>query len=504
MDNCGIFTRVGELDLHRQITQDFFKVLHKNSLFLKPSKCLFEVTEIDFLGLCLTQGGITITPDKLSAIQDWPRNPRNLKELQKVLGVLGYQHPFILNFAAIVRLLTALLKKDNPFIWTPECVKALDTLIKVVTSSPVLVALDQDRQFELEVDASQYALGAILWQRDPAMPQKLRAISYYSKTLAPAEMNYKIHNRELLAVIRALHHWSHLLHTTPLDQPVIIWTDHKNLTYWSEPQKVGPHAATWQVELQQYNFELRHKPGESNKADALSPDYDTGNPANKHLIVLPCDRFVGMPPEICETMQPHPRLDCAVCDLDNILGPESDLQVNVAGLGEEDDTVIEDNLDNRVKIAQDAHYDTLITWMAPHTLTLGTDNYLYKNQALVVVEDSSLRRGVTHLFHDSLTTGHPGISKTIDLVEQHYWWPHMRDFITAYIKGCATCQMNKVNMHLTKPPLFLITLTSDLPFQTIAVDFITKLPHHKAMIPSSLSLTTMSPKLASLSPARNP
>ena len=213
------------------------------------------------------------------------------------------------------------------------------------------------------MDASQYALGAILWQRDPAMPQKLCAIGYYSKTLAPAEMNYKIHDRELLAVIRALRHWSHLLRATPLDQPVIIWTDHKNLTYWSEPQKVGPRAATWQVELQQYNFELRHKPGESNKADALSrrPDYDTGNPANEHLIVLPHDHFVGMPPEICETMQPHPRLDCAICDLDDILTIESDLQVNVAGLGEEDDTVAENNLDNRVKIAQDAHYDVLIT-----------------------------------------------------------------------------------------------------------------------------------------------
>jgi hypothetical protein len=122
------------------------------------------------------------------------------------LGVLGYQHPFIPNFATIARPLTALLKKDNPFTWTPECTKALNTLIKVVTSSPVLVAPDQDRQFELEVDASQYALGAILWQRDPAMPQKLCAIGYYSKTLAPAEMNYKIHDRELLAVIRTLRH----------------------------------------------------------------------------------------------------------------------------------------------------------------------------------------------------------------------------------------------------------------------------------------------------------
>ncbi len=91
MDDCGIFTRVGKLELHRQITHDFFDILRQNSLALKPLKCSFEVTEIDFLGLQLTQNGITIAPDKLLAIADWPCTPKNLKELQKVLSVLGYQ-----------------------------------------------------------------------------------------------------------------------------------------------------------------------------------------------------------------------------------------------------------------------------------------------------------------------------------------------------------------------------------------------------------------------------
>jgi hypothetical protein len=144
MDDCGIFTHEGELDLHRRITRDFFAILRKNSLFLKPSKCLFEVTEIDFLGLRLTPAGITIAPDKLSAIADWPQIPCNLKDLRKVLGVLGYQCPFIPGFASIARPMMALLKKGADFIWTEECSRALDTLIKVVCLSPVLVAPDQD------------------------------------------------------------------------------------------------------------------------------------------------------------------------------------------------------------------------------------------------------------------------------------------------------------------------------------------------------------------------
>ena len=143
----------------------------------------------------------------------------------------------------------SLLKKDTPFIWTKDCTRALDALIKVVCSSLVLVAPDQDHQFELEVDASQYTLGAILWQRDPAMPKKLHAVGYYSGTLSLAKMNYKIHDCELLVVIHTLCHWSHLLQGTPLDRPVKIWIDYKNLTYWSNPVKVGPCAATWQVKL---------------------------------------------------------------------------------------------------------------------------------------------------------------------------------------------------------------------------------------------------------------
>jgi RNase H-like domain found in reverse transcriptase len=180
------------------------------------------------------------------------------------------------------------------------------------------------------VDASQFALGAILWQRDPAMPRKLRAVGFYSKSLSPAEMNYSIHNQELLAVIRALRHWSHLLRGMPPDRPVLIWTDHKNLTYWAEPHKVGPWATLWQVELQQYNFLLLHKPGEQNKADALSrrPDYNTKNHQNDHAIILPWDRFHGLLP--------------------------SQLKIHVVALNTDPDT-----LDNQVRNAQKTHLNDL-------------------------------------------------------------------------------------------------------------------------------------------------
>jgi hypothetical protein len=173
MDDCSIATREGEGELHQQITREFFNILRENNLFLRPQKCLFEVEEMDFLGMQLNRDGITIDPGKIKGLMDWPRTLKNVKEVRKVLGVLGYQRPFISNFAHFARPLTSLLKKDTIFKWTPEHRASLDTLIDIVTSSPVIVAPDQDCQFELEVDASQFAIGAILWQRDPANTKKL-------------------------------------------------------------------------------------------------------------------------------------------------------------------------------------------------------------------------------------------------------------------------------------------------------------------------------------------
>ena len=119
----------------------------------------------------------------------------------------------------------------------------------------------------------------------------------------------------------------------------------------------------------------------------------------------------------------------------------------------------------------------LDTWRAAYNVEYRPGSLWWKGEALVVVGNDNLRRGVVSLFHDSLATGHPGIAKTTSAISQYYWWPGMCEFITTYIKGCATCQLNKVNMNPTKLPLFPITPTPDaLPFQTIALDFITKLP----------------------------
>jgi len=108
-------------------------------------------------------------------------------------------------FSHIVKPLTNLLKKDTKFEWTPTCTKALDKIIHILTSAPVLTHPDPKKTFELKVDASDYATGAILFQRDHR--GKPRPLGFHSKTLSKEEMNYDIYDKELTALDRGLDTW---------------------------------------------------------------------------------------------------------------------------------------------------------------------------------------------------------------------------------------------------------------------------------------------------------
>jgi RNase H-like domain found in reverse transcriptase len=170
--------------------------------------------------------------------------------------------------------ITQLLKKKKKFEWIDECTEALNKLIKIVSSDPVLQWPNYDKPFMLEVDASQYAMGAIFYQENNE--GKLCPVRYYSHTLNPTERGYNIHDCKLLAVMRGLRQWRHLLLSSPFQTTVV--TDHTNLQYYWQLQKINQQVARYLGNLAEYNFKLIHKPGCLNRADHLSrwPDYDKG------------------------------------------------------------------------------------------------------------------------------------------------------------------------------------------------------------------------------------
>jgi hypothetical protein len=185
-------------------------------------------------------------------------------EVRSTLGLLNYHRAFVPSFSHIIKPLTQLLKKNVRFVWTEHCTKALDKIINILTNKPVLTHLDPEKLFELEVDASDYATGAILFQQNER--GKPKPLGFHSKILLKEEMNYDIYDKELMAVDRGLDVWRHLI----LGQDTTVHTDHANLTYYRKPQKLTPRAKRAVAWIMQYHIKIKHKPGVLNKADALS------------------------------------------------------------------------------------------------------------------------------------------------------------------------------------------------------------------------------------------
>ena len=152
---------------------------------------------MEYLGLVVEEGKISTDPIKVKGFADWPI-PTCVKDVRSFLGFGNFYRKFIPGFLTLAAPLNALLKKDTIFQWTEETQRSFDALKQKLTSSPVLMMPDQTRPFQIEWDASKYASGAVLTQQDNNGDR--HPVAFLSKTFSETERNYKIYDRELLAI----------------------------------------------------------------------------------------------------------------------------------------------------------------------------------------------------------------------------------------------------------------------------------------------------------------
>jgi len=165
-------------------------------------------------------------PIKIARMKDW-RTPQNMKEVRQVLGFWNFYRRFIKGFSHIAKLLNNLLKKGVKWTWVEAKQEAFDKLKQIVCEEPVLIQPDQTKPFEVEVDASNYAIGAVLMQRDDK--KILHPVAYFSKTMNDAQRNYDVYNCELLGLQEMFKHWRAYLHGTA--HQVKVHMDHANLLF---------------------------------------------------------------------------------------------------------------------------------------------------------------------------------------------------------------------------------------------------------------------------------
>jgi len=223
---------------HDELVEEVLRRLEENDLFVKLEKCKWKVREVEFLGVVISPKGVEIQKKKVEGILNWPV-PRNVKKVQKFLGLTNYYRRFIKNFVRIAAPLHVLVRKEQKWKWGKKQKEAFEELKMVFTMEPVLAIPDIDREMRVEADASDYATGGVLSMK--CKDGKWRLVAFISKLLNATEQNYKIHDKEILAVIRCLEVWRHYLEGAKLKFE--IWTDHKNLQHFMASQKLNQRQA---------------------------------------------------------------------------------------------------------------------------------------------------------------------------------------------------------------------------------------------------------------------
>src|SRR5919206_993985 len=274
-----INTHSKTFEQHLDDLQEVFDKIRKAGLKLKLEKCNFCMPEVKFLGHVVGRDGIKTSEKLIEKIKNYP-TPKNITELRGFIGLASYYRKFIKNFSQIAKPLTELLrgvkyekdvkrKTQNKKIditqnWKNTQEKSFNELKEKLTQAPILMYPKWDREFILQTDASNIALGAVLSQIGD--DKKEHPIGYASRSLTQPEQNYSTNELESLAVVWGVKKFHHYLYGRKFK----IITDHSALKFMDNTDLTG-RRARWQVKLMPYTYEILYKAGKKHtNADALS------------------------------------------------------------------------------------------------------------------------------------------------------------------------------------------------------------------------------------------
>ena len=270
---------------HLKHLEEALQRFRQHGLKLKPKKCQFFQTEVEFLGRMVSSQSLSMTKVDTEAVSDWPA-PTCYKDVERFMGLVNYHRTFVKDFSRWAEPLYAVVGKDK-FKWGQEQQDAFDYLKQALTHPPVLALPRHDGDFILDTDASDFAIGAELIQIQDG---EEKVIAYGSYSLTKEQRKYCTTRKELLAVVRFTRQYRHYL----LGRPFTVRTDHSSLTWLLNFKEPQGQLARWMEELSQFDMKLVHRAGvKHSNADALSrkPEqqghciaYMPGIP----LVELPC------------------------------------------------------------------------------------------------------------------------------------------------------------------------------------------------------------------------
>lgn len=466
------------------------KVLQKlieHGLQADIDKCEFHVEETKFLGLIISIKGMKMDPEKVATIINWPE-PKNAKEVLSFTSFCSFYRRFIANFSRTLRPLTALQKKGAKFDFNDECGAAFQLLKDTVVSAPVLLHFDPSKDIYVETDASDFVVAGVLSQM--GVDGLLHPIAFFSRKMNPAQCNYEIYDKELLAIVESFENWRPELEGAT--SAVKVLTDHQSLQYFMTTKKLTRRQARWALFLSQFNFVVTYRPGIQNgKADALTRrhgDRPEGDEAIDHQryqeqTILDSSRVSD---DILTDLkvtpsagQQEPRL-VAPIEL-----PLDDVHIRPGTQEEQDDTL--PRIQDQIKEAQSADEFCQNTVKSlregtifspevslPHC-TINDLGLLCYRGKIWIPDINQCRTRLLEEIHVQPSVGHCGVAKMLFHLQRHYYWPRMDLTLAQYCSNCQVCKRAKPSR--AKPEGILNPLPIPMqPWQDISLDFVTGLP----------------------------
>src|SRR5467141_4443088 len=375
----------------------------------------------------LSPEGLTMAPYKVQIIQDWPK-PRKVKDVQSFLGFTNFYCRFIYGYSEITVPLTHLTRKGTTWHFSDACCSAFEALKKAFTTALVLTHWIPDTQITVETDASDYALATVLLITTPN--GELHPIAFHSQTFSTPELNYDVHNKELLAIFEAFKRWRHYLEGSGL--PIDVVTDHRILQYFSMTKILTRRQARWSEYLSGFNLIIRFCPGKlGTKHDTLTRQWDIylkeGN--SNYASVNPqnfCPVFTSeqLASSLRATTLSIPALrGSLIMDAERL---HSNIQSQLRN-----DPVSTEHIDNQ----------------SDPKWTLDPDGLLHHLRCIYVPNSGNLPLRVLQHSHDHPLAGHFSQTKTLYQVHMHYYWSGLPVYVKDYCKSCTICSHAKPVRH---------------------------------------------------------
>ena len=462
-------------------------------LKLKPKKCTLFATRVKFLGKVVTGDTVEIEPDSIVTTREWP-TPTRTRDVESFLGFVNYHRDHIPGLAGLARPLYQLTGKA-PFRWEEEHAQAFLRLKQAVEEARVLALPQEAGKFVLDTDASDFAIGAALyqWQGD-----KERPIAFTSRTLNAAQRKYCTTRKELLAIVAFTRQFRHYL----LGRAFLVRTDHNSLAWLLRFKSIEGQLARWIEELAQYDMEVVHRKGIAHvNADSLSrlPDelercncYRAGTDPSS----LPCGGC-----EYCWRMQRQwERFEEDVDDvLPLAMAPAAratgvDVPCNWALALSDQQKADEQEKDTDLSILRrwlrDKHEPSQeeVSALSPTVKRYWTNRALLQWEKEILwyrwsrqgrdsqlwIVPRQLRKDLLALGHSNVLAGHRGRDATLLRLRENFHWPGMSADVEEFVASCVACNRQKRVKRRDKAELQ--PFTAGAPMEKVHLDLLGPLP----------------------------